>query len=45
MGTTNTTNVTRGHGAFSVRACSADTASDADVAALVNLWRRSYQEQ
>ena len=45
MGTTDTTNVTGGHGAFTVHACNADTASDADVAALVGLWRRSYQEQ
>ena len=45
MGITDATHVTTSQGALQVRPCRADTATDADVAALVTLWRRSYQEQ
>ncbi len=45
METTDGTLLTIGHGTLHVRSCDAETVSDADVAALVRLWRRSYQEQ
>ena len=45
METTDGTLLTIGHGTLHLRSCDAETVSDADVAALVRLWRRSYQEQ